>query len=204
MSAHKAVKRYTGAHWGIQPDRVYEYPDDPYLPSHLPGMGKLFQIEYIVCDVDQALQGYPPKRGAKATLDLSGPHNLLAFTMSKPEKMYLALAPKDKESLARNPDLIDPQAHWYSLYDLNAQAPGRQSRNPFKGPKGKITDVAVQVLGVPTHIWYKTIKKGDGPSTYKHALGEESGIHPILAISADGQLWIVGGNYTVPNPGITD
>ena len=204
MSAHKAVKRYKGAHWDIQPDRVYEYPDDPYLPSHLPGMGKLFQIEYIVCDVDQALQGYPPKRGAKATLDLSGPHNLLAFTMSKPEKMYLALAPKDKESLARNPDLIDPQAHWYSLYDLNAQAPGRQSRNPFKGPKGKITDVAVQVLGVPTHIWYKTIKKGDGPSTYKHPLGEESGIHPILAISADGQLWIVGGNYTVPNPGITD
>jgi hypothetical protein len=33
-------------------------------------------------------------------------------------------------------------------------------------------------------------------------MGEEGGIEPVLAVSADGNLWIAGGSYTCPTEGI--
>ena len=64
--------------------------------------------------------------------------------------------------------------------------------------------VDVVPIGILTHVVYATEKKGDGYSFYIHKLGEESGIKPALTIDNRGRLWIAGGNYTSPSPGITD
>lgn len=65
-------------------------------------------------------------------------------------------------------------------------------------------NVTVKPLGILYYVSYFTHKKGDDPaSKYIHRMGEEGGIEPALAVSADGNLWIVGGGYTCPNNGIT-
>lgn len=64
--------------------------------------------------------------------------------------------------------------------------------------------VNVVPIGILTHVVYATEKKGDGYSFYIHKMGEESGIKPALTIDDRGRLWIAGGNYTSPTPGITD
>lgn len=65
-------------------------------------------------------------------------------------------------------------------------------------------DIVAAPLGILTHLVYATEKQGDGFNNYIHKLGEESGIRPALAADNAGRLWIVGGNYTSPTPGITD
>lgn len=64
--------------------------------------------------------------------------------------------------------------------------------------------VNVVPIGILTHVVYATEKKGDGFSFYIHKMGEESGVKPALTIDDRGRMWIAGGNYTSPNPGITD
>ena len=65
-------------------------------------------------------------------------------------------------------------------------------------------DIDVVPVGILTHVVYATEKKGDGYSFYIHKLGEESGLKPALTIDDTGRMWIAGGNYTSPTPGITD
>ena len=65
-------------------------------------------------------------------------------------------------------------------------------------------DIFVQPIGIMTNVVYACEKKGDGYSFYIHALGEESGIRPVLGMADDGSLWFAGGNYTAPIQGITD
>ena len=65
-------------------------------------------------------------------------------------------------------------------------------------------NVSAKPVGVMTAVVYFTHKKDDGPSFYIHRMGEMSCHFPILVCDATGQLWICGGNYLVPTPGITD
>ena len=65
-------------------------------------------------------------------------------------------------------------------------------------------DVMVKPLGAVTAVVYQTHKKGDGPSYYIHQMAEISGKFPFLGVDNRGRLWLAGGNYTSPNPGITD
>jgi hypothetical protein len=53
-------------------------------------------------------------------------------------------------------------------------------------------------------VVYFTHKKDDGPSFYIHRMGEMTCYFPIIACDRQGRLWICGGNYTSPTPGITD
>jgi hypothetical protein len=55
-----------------------------------------------------------------------------------------------------------------------------------------------------TAVVYFTQKKDDGPSYYIHRMGEMTCYFPLLCCDAKGRLWICGGNYTSPTPGITD
>ncbi|MDQ8157715.1 MAG: hypothetical protein P3A33_09850 [Gemmatimonadota bacterium] len=61
----------------------------------------------------------------------------------------------------------------------------------------------------PCHtITYYTHKRGDDPaSNYRHEFGEEhphAPVKPILCVDSRGRFWLAGGDYTVPNPGITN
>jgi hypothetical protein len=67
----------------------------------------------------------------------------------------------------------------------------------------------VKPIGILTGLVYYTHKKGDenpgNPrSYYIHKMGEMSKFYPILAGDAQGRLWLAGGNYSCPSPGITD
>jgi len=55
-----------------------------------------------------------------------------------------------------------------------------------------------------TFYVYFTDKKGDGPNEYIHRSGEDSGKRPWLTIDESGRFWVAGGNYSVPDGGITD
>lgn len=65
-------------------------------------------------------------------------------------------------------------------------------------------NVEVRPIGILTAVVYACEKEGDGYSFYIHKMGEESGLQPCLAVDEKGRLWIAGGNYTSPIPGITD
>jgi hypothetical protein len=58
-------------------------------------------------------------------------------------------------------------------------------------------------------VTYFTWKKGDDDdqkgSFYIHNFSEETRRnYPILAVDGQGRFWIAGGDYTCPNPGITN
>lgn len=64
---------------------------------------------------------------------------------------------------------------------------------------------ALAELGRLEAVEYFTNKKGDGPSIYRHAFGEEGGKKPRLAVDTKtSTLHIVGGDYTVEDRGIVD
>ena len=70
--------------------------------------------------------------------------------------------------------------------------------------KDDYPNVKVRPIGILTNVVYGTEKQGDGYSFYIHHMGEESGIQPALGVDRRGRLWVLGGNYTSPTPGITD
>ena len=65
-------------------------------------------------------------------------------------------------------------------------------------------DIKVKPIGILRNVVYATPKKGDGFSLYIHEMGEETGIKPALCVDKTGRLWIIGGDYTCPVPGITN
>lgn len=65
-------------------------------------------------------------------------------------------------------------------------------------------NITAKPVGVMTAVVYFTNKKDDGSSFYIHRMGEMSCHFPILVCDSTGRLWVCGGNYTSPTPGITD
>jgi len=179
--SHKAAKRYESSHWGIPPEKVYEI-DDPDLPPHVIEMGKLHSLEVVTQDGDAFTIEFP-----------EGCH--LVFSPSKDERLYCVLTP-GMERWCRD-HLVVKGEPWYWLHEIAANAPGRQNGWTWHR-------VQCQALGWLDKCLYVTEKKGDGLSTYVHALGEESGKQPLLCVDKRGKLWIAGGNYKIPSAGICD
>ena len=117
------------------------------------------------------------------------------------ERLYLVLSPKAEHELKRNFWDRNPLPS-IALGDLAVVAGGRHGRRDYP-------QVEVKPLGVVKAIVYFTHKKGDeNPgdkrSYYIHKMAEISGKFPIVGIDNRGRLWLAGGNYTSPTPGITD
>ena len=178
--------------------------------------------EWKDADVDSALQGDAGnliETGRLVELHFREPHKRkdtviklkrteangshLAFDPEHPhQRLYILLHPDFSERM-RQKYLEDDRfeggsRHRFMLLGEAARA---------AGGKHATTDypkVDVSPIGMLTHVVYATEKKGDGYSFYIHKLGEESGLNPALTIDNRGRLWIAGGNYTSPTPGITD
>ena len=185
----RANARYQSAHWGIGAERTFNYPNERDMPDVLVEMGKLVELQL---DTTGKTQG---NKKAKSDQAIAFPRTVhLAFATTADERLYVVLPAKEKQA---NMGLLVDDALWFDLADLADLAPGRQT--DFTYPR-----LQVQCLGVVTHVVYATEKEGDGPSEYIHAFGEESGTKPLLAVDGTGGLWFAGGNYSVPDAGITD
>lgn len=199
MPSRNPAKRFEEAHWGIPSTRVFTYSGpfyDGYYPGQMPEMGKLNQLVYT-----------PLNARAKAAITFEGPTAILAFATTKDERLWPIYSEADGARLAREFPLSD--LHRGDIQQWNQVFPGRHSSFPFyrytqNGRRIRLLRHTVGLIGVLHAVAYNTEKKGDGPSVYHHTHGDESGDYPGLVIDAHGRLFVVGGNYTVPNPGITD
>lgn len=187
-----AEERYTTAHWGINPTKVYKThipgePDDAAMTE----MGKLIELWVR-----------PRKRDRADALKINFPKNskcILAFTTDERERLYCVMPRRWRDEVKRH--LVLSDGHWYTLKEIAHHAGGRQSKFP-------LPDREAQVLGRLTNVVYATWKKGDDDAKegceYIHRMGEEGGIEPYLAVDSEGYLWICGGTYSVPDDGITN
>jgi len=188
MNGAKIFKEW---HWGIPHAIEVEWDDDD-LPRYLVEAGRLKEIHY------RPLQSNPKRRDKIIKLP-KAQANLSHVTFDpehKHQRLYLLLDPKTRKEMRTKLYKGNPSP-LYSLYDVSEMVGGRHAVDDYPKILGKI-------VGILTDIVYATAKKGDGMSFYIHKMGEESGIVPALVVDAKGRLFIVGGNYTAPTPGITD
>lgn len=200
MDGKKAFKDW---HWGIDPVSTVKIQTPSVLVNpkdkkkwenmKLVECGRLVEIHYTPFNQsarkkDQIIR-LDEKNSNECHLcfDMEHPHQRLYFILNNDTKNRMK-----REIMKGNPyDSMD-------LGELSTLTGGRH------GVKNDYEKIQVQPVGVMTNVVYATEKQGDGYSFYIHALGEESGIRPTLAMSSDGNLWFAGGNYTSKIQGITD
>lgn len=193
------VTIYTNWHWGLGPTQVVEWPEEP---------------DGLV---------YPFSGRQDSPLVECG--RLVELHVFKPGSMRSKILRLESHESNETPLVFDPKHPYRRLYILTGQKLRSRMRHFYEDKKAPYRvnplmtvayyakgrhatpdyhDLDVRPLGVLTHVVYATAKKGDGPSMYIHEFGEDSGIQPALCVDALGRLWIAGGNYTSPDPGITD
>lgn len=185
---------YRNWHWGESASEVVDW-DDPDLPENLIEVGRFVRADF------RAPSRVNPRRQKDTMLEFARPivkQSYIAFDPAHPhQRLYLLVPERVRPKLAerffeQNPSREMP------LNSLASVVGGRHGK-AFDYP-----NVTVKPVGVLTALVYHTHKKTDGPSYYIHQMAEESGHYPVLAAGNDGRLWIAGGNYTCPDPGITD
>ena len=143
-----------------------------------------------------------PRRERDTTITFSRPVAAASHLVFDPEheneRLYMKIKTSAKSFLAKR-FWTDNVAPAKTISEWAFLAGGRHA-------KGGYPEITAKPIGVMTAVVYFTLKKDDGPKPcfYIHRMGEMSCHFPILACDATGQLWICGGNYTSPTPGITD
>lgn len=95
-------------------------------------------------------------------------------------------------------------------FKLTASARNRQlwiAGGKFAAADRTINPDEAEPIGTVKHLVYQTYKPhlGDEPEThYIHALGEEGGTKPTLAVDREGYPVILGGDYSIEWRGIVD
>ena len=194
-------EHYTEWHWGIEPARVVEW-DDPDLPEgELIECGRLIRLHFAAPRGDRH-----PRRERDTMLQLSRELSQYAHVAYDPnhakQRIYLLL-PKKAMTTVRKRFWQQNEAQAMNLCDLARIAGGHHGR------MSDYPKVRVKPIGILTGVLYYTHKQGDeNPgdprSFYLHKMGEETHHYPILAADSQGRLWIAGGAYTAPPPGITN
>lgn len=174
---------YRAWHWG-QPAGKVVHVDDELVPDVV-GIGELREME-----LDSGILKIPGK-------------SWLAYDPHHPgHRLHCVLNPEVREDFRRQ---MKQAPYTVSLQEVAESSGGDHAR-------WKLPNVQCFPLGVVDAVIYFTHKKGDGPSEYKHDFGKElapgvdrrfKGTKPVAAIDVSGRLWIVGGSYRCPLPGIT-
>lgn len=181
---------YQKWHWGIKPTKKVNWPDRD-LPDVLIEIGRLWELHVRM------------PGGVVKVIEVDDAHK---------NDAYLAFDPRhDLQRLY----ILAPPAVRTAAYQLMFEPnpyPERTLASWAQTTKGKhqtgYPNVKARMVGALTDVVYRTHKKGDDDevrgSSYIHALGEESKRLPGLAVDRTGRMWVVGGNYSAPTPGITD
>ncbi len=198
--ADKGAEIYSEWHWGVPHTSVEDWQDE--------AVDAMLGPDGIVVETGRLVEIHfrePHKR--KDTVvrlkrnEANGSH--LAFDPDHPhQRLYIFSHPAFAERMHKK-YLQNPQYEGGSRY----QSMALKRAASIVGGKHATDDypkLDVVPIGILTHVVYGTEKKGDGYSFYIHKMGEESGIKPGLTIDDRGRLWIAGGNYESPTPGITD
>ena len=196
----QAVKEFEKWHWGVKPKRVIDWGDED-MPRALIECGRLIRLH-----VRGPNGARHPRRERDAQILFSreiSANSHVAYDSDHPyERLYLLIHPKGRKMLKErfwDNNTMGPR----NLNQLATIAGGRHGR------RQDYPNVLAKPVGVLTAIVYYTHKGGDENdndpnSHYIHQVGEISGSFPFLAVDSQGRLWLAGGNYTSPSPGITD
>jgi len=179
--------------------KLVEWDDPDYPEGVLIECGNLARIHFRAPKSNARGQRHPRRR-RDTTITLSRPmaaQSQLAFDPEHPnERLYMLIAPEACESLASR-FWAENGVEAKTLDEWALLAGGRHAR-------GGYPNVIAKPVGVMTAVVYYTHKKEDGPSFYIHKMGEMTCHFPVLCCDQRGRLWVCGGNYTSPTPGITD
>ena len=190
FSGVKPADVYQKWHWGVGHSETYEI-DDPDLPDHLVEAGRLVELHYRPIDGSAKRKDKQLKLNRK---DSNSCH--LAFDPKHNcQRLYIILSASVMKRMKKD---FWTHSDWEEL-PLRTLAKEIGGKQMTGYPK-----VEVRPIGILTAVVYACEKEGDGYSFYIHKMGEESGLQPALAADEKGRLWIAGGNYTSPIPGITD
>lgn len=202
----KGTKRYTDWHWGYEPAKVVDAGLDPAdwqtnpMPRVLVECGKLIRL-HVRAPRTVASEKVHPRRRYDAMIEFSRNVSNTSHVAYDPshshERIYL-VAPKQTQNTLKRKLFDNNNMPLMPLHQLASIAGGKH------GKKNDYPDVSVKPVGVLTAIVYDTAKEGDGQSYYIHQVGELSHMYPFLCVDEQGRLWLAGGNYSSPNPGITD
>ncbi len=190
LTKAEAEKAYKIWHWGKGPERILRWNDPVYPNRKLIECGRLVELRVKE----------PGKRAIThiklTNVEANGSH--LAFDpVQKYERLYIFSHPnfakkmRDRYGMRRN---FEPSQ---MLSTLARQVQGHHAMNDY--PR-----VTARRVGCLTHVIYACEKEGDGYSFYIHKMGEEGGKKPDLVVDGQGRCWIVGGDYTVEEGGITN
>ncbi len=202
---NKGAQAYEDWHWGVQPQQVIDWGDNDFPPM-LIECGRLVRL-HVRSPEGARSNRIHPRRKRDSMIEFSknvSTNSHVAYDPDHPdERLYLLVDPAASKTLAKrfwndNGMASMPLAHLASI------AGGKHGKRRDDYPQ-----VMVKPVGVLTALVYYTHKKGDenpgnDRSYYIHQMGELSKHFPFLAVDAHGRLWLAGGNYTCPSPGITD
>jgi hypothetical protein len=202
------------ADWHWYPEREFEgqmqminWADPDYPPGMLIECGRLARLHFRAPRVTGETQ-VNARRRRDTTITLSrGTANKshLAFDPEHSEqRLYICLPPEACAAL-KGRFWDENRAPARSLAEWAALAGGRHGKRAHApAAEGGYPAVVAKPVGILTAVVYYTDKRDDGPSFYLHKLGEVTCNIPILSCDSRGRLWVCGGSYTAPTPGITD
>ena len=194
----KAKADYKKNHWGHSHTQVIQ-THTPDLDVHLKKSQPLSLSQPEITEWGRMYGfGYegPGKREIHINFDPDDvERNYLAYDPHHPfQRLYYILTPDMKNELKKE------------LWKKSSASP-KLMKTIAKKRKGRhatsdYPPLKVKVLGEMTYLDYFTDKKDDGLSVYRHTLGEESGIRPVITVDSKGRLWVVGGDYYSTEAGI--
>lgn len=199
---------YTKWHWGIEPTQVVEIKP-PSVVTDKADKEKWNNMKLVECGRLVEIHYAPFNKSSKRKdkifrLNPAQSNNChLCFDMDHDNQRLYFILNKSTQNKAKKE--LGNKLEYMPLAEIAEHTGG--VHGVLNNPDGTAEDyenIEVQPIGVMTNVVYACEKKGDGYSFYIHALGEESGIRPVLAMAEDGSLWFAGGNYTAPIQGITD
>jgi hypothetical protein len=192
----QGTSAFTDWHWGVGPEKVIDWNDED-MPKTLVSCGQLIRLHVRL----PRSGNRHPRQERDTMIQLSravSDNSFVAYDLDHPaQRLYLCVDPRARAMLKSK--LWDSNdAPTLDLNHLAQIAGGRHGKRP------DYPSVQVKPVGILTALVYFAHKQGDGPSYYIHQMAEMSGVHPILAVDSAGRLWLAGGGYTAPTPGITD
>lgn len=185
--------------------RIIDWSDPDFPTGAVIECGNLSRIHFRAPDEE----GQHPRRRRDTTLTLSLPmakKSYLVFDPESPdERLYMCIDKGACNSIAQR-FWVGNGASPRSLSQWATLAGGRHAKTANRPTlsQGGYPNVQAKPVGVMTAVVYYTTKRDDGPSFYLHRFGEISCNFPILACDQKGRIWVCGGSYKNPTPGITD